>query len=112
MHILINRYLDKENYHQFFKNNFKGDFLSLELQFNFVSSNFISQINKVLRKYQVALSGCLDSEYIKNYFIDEYIEYPEMIYKIKSGINENEVKLVSKNLKTKGFFERFFQLFS
>ena len=112
MHILINRYLDNDNNYQFFENNFKGDYLSVELQFNFVSSNFISEINKVLRKYQVALAGCLDSEYIKNYFMDEHIDYPEMIYKIKSGINENEVKLISKNLQTKGFFERFFQLFS
>ena len=112
MHILINRYLDSDNYHKFFKNNFKGDYLSVELQFNFVSSSFISEINKVLRKYQVALAGCLDSEYINNYFMDEQIEYPEMIHKIKSGINENEVKLISKKLKTKGFFERFFHLFS
>ena len=111
-HILINRYLYNENYHQFFKNQFKGDCLSVELQFNFVSSDFIFEINKVLRKYQIALVGCMDGEYIKNYFTDKQIEYPEMIYKIRKGINENEVKLISKNPKKNGFFERFFQLFS
>ena len=96
----------------FLRNNFKGDYLCIELQFNFISNNFISEINTVLRKYQVVLAGCLDGEYIKNYFTDEQIQYPEMIYKIISGINENEVKLISKNQKTNGFFERFFQLFS
>ena len=29
-----------------------------------------------------------------------------------NGINENEVKLIPKNTKNKGFFEKFFQLFS
>ncbi len=112
MHFLINRYLANGNYSQFLRNNFKGDNLCIELQFNFISNNFISEINTVLRKYQVVLAGCLDGEYIKNYFTDEQIQYPEMIYKIISGINENEVKIISKNQKTNGFFERFFQLFS
>ena len=112
MHILINRYLDNDNYYQFLRNNFKGDYLCIELQFNFIANNFISEINTVLRKYQVVLAGCLDGEYIKNYFTDEQIQYPEMIYKIISCINENEVKLISKNQNKKGFFERFFQLFS
>ena len=35
-----------------------------------------------------------------------------MIYKIKDGFNENEVKLVPKNINKRGFFEKFFQLFS
>ena len=47
-----------------------------------------------------------------NFFKDEEIEYPLMIYKILSGINENEVQLVPKNKQKKGFFEKFFQLFS
>ena len=35
-----------------------------------------------------------------------------MIYKIQAGINDNEVKLIPKNVKKDGFFEKFFQLFS
>ena len=31
---------------------------------------------------------------------------------IKSGLNENEVSLVSKNYKNKGFFEKFFNFFN
>jgi len=112
MHILINRYFENGNYHSTFNNKFKGDYLCIEFQLIFISSNFISEINKVLRKYQVALAGCLDGHYIKKFFKDEKVEYSEMIYKIRTGINENEVKLISKNFKKTGFFERFFQLFS
>ena len=35
-----------------------------------------------------------------------------MVYKIKDGFNDNEVKLVPKNTKKASFFEKFFQLFS
>ncbi len=35
-----------------------------------------------------------------------------MIFKIKHGYNANEVLLVPKNDENKGFFEKFFQLFS
>ena len=112
MHILINRYFENGNYHLSFKDEFSGDYLCVEFQFKCISDIFISEIIKVLGKYQVALSGCLDSNYIKNYFVDQQLEYTEMIYKIQNGFNENEVKLISKNLKKTGFFEKFFQLFS
>ena len=29
-----------------------------------------------------------------------------------NGLNKNEVQLVSKNIENRGFFEKFFQLFS
>ena len=35
-----------------------------------------------------------------------------MASKLKNGFNKNEVALISKNPKNKGFFEKFFQLFS
>ena len=35
-----------------------------------------------------------------------------MVFEIINGINENEVNLVPKNTINKGFFEKFFQLFS
>ncbi len=111
MHILTIRYLENETYHLTFNNEFKGDYLGLELQFKYISTEFISKINKVLGKYQIDLAGCYDGKYIKNYFHNDKIEYSEMIYKIKNGLNENEVKLIPKNHTKKGFFEKFFQLF-
>ncbi len=112
IHILISRYLENGNYHLFYNDNFKGDYLCLEFQFKYISNNLISKINQVLGKYQINIAGCLDGKYIKNYFSDDKKDFSEMIYKIQSGLNENEVKLKPKNLKKVGFFEKFFQLFS
>ena len=112
MHMIINKYLvDGINYLSFNK-NFRGDLICIELQVKSISTNFISEINKVLEKYQIKVSDCIDGNYIKNFFKNNQILFSEMIYKIKDGFNENEVKLVPKNINKRGFFEKFFQLFS
>ena len=53
-------------------------------------------------------------DYIKNFFKEDEdnSELSEMASKIKDGFNNNEVILVPKNIENKGFFEKFFQLFS
>jgi len=35
-----------------------------------------------------------------------------MAYKLNNGLDKNEVQLVSKSIENRGFFEKFFQLFS
>ena len=112
MHILINRFFDGEKYHLSFSDKFSGDYFCVEFQFRFISLNFIYKMNKVLKKYHIELAGCLDGKYIQDYFVGEQIEYSQMIFKIKNGLNSNEAILISKNSEKKGFFEKFFQLFS
>ena len=112
MHILICRYLVNGNYHSSYNDKFKGDYLCIEFQFKYISSNFILNIDKILEKYQIKATGCMDGKYIKNYFSDNKIDFAEMVYKIQNGFNENEVRLIPKNYKNVGFFEKFFQLFS
>ena len=112
MHMIVDSYLI--NGKSF--NSFEKDLISKEfcLVINFISipNNFSHQIEKTLEKYQIKVNRFIDKSYIVNFFKDEEIEYPLMIYKILSGINENEVQLVPKNKEKKGFFEKFFQLFS
>ncbi len=112
MHILISRYLENGNYHSIFNNKFRGDYLCVEFKFKYISAEFINRINKVLGKYQINLEMYLDSKYIKNFFSNDQLNFSEMIYRIQIGLNENEVKLIPKNSKKTGFFEKFFQLFS
>ena len=104
MHILISRYLDDGNSSLYLGEKFIGDYLRLEIKFKYVQSSFISDINKVLEKYQIEIASCMDGNYIKNFFINDQIEFSEMIYKIQNGFNENEVKLIPKNIKKLGFF--------
>ena len=54
----------------------------------------------------------IDGNYVRNLFLEEDFDIDFMVHKVQNGFNLNEVKLISKNLRKKGFFEKFFQLFS
>ena len=111
-HLVVKKYLvDGLSYYSF-QENLIGDDFSLELQINHISINFIYEIEKALEKYQIEIEDYLDKNYVENYFKDKDLELCMMAHKIQNGSNYNEVKLVPKKLNKKGFFEKFFQLFS
>ena len=112
MHIIIQNYLiNGKTYLQFQKNLQTNDF-GLEIKFISVSNKLSYQLEKVLEKYQIKISKYISGIYVENYFRGKRNEFPVMVYEIINGINENEVKLIPKNTINKGFFEKFFQLFS
>ena len=63
--------------------------------------------DKILKRYQIKIIRYLDGNYIK-IFQNDNTELSAMVYKIHNGINNNEVKLVNKNLKKLGFLKNFF----
>ena len=112
MHMIINNYLiNGKNYHSYV-DNLRSDKLCLEVNFMSISSNTVFALDKILEKYQVKIKQYLNAKYIENFAKVENIEIPEMACKLKNGYNDNEVILVPKNTENKGFFEKFFQLFS
>ena len=112
IHIIIQNYLiNGKTYLKFQKNLPTNDF-GLEIKFISVSNKLSFQLEKILGKYQIKISKYISGIYVENYFQGKRNEFPVMVYEIINGINENEVKLVPKNSINKGFFEKFFQLFS
>ena len=112
IHIIIQNYLiNGKTYLKFQKNLPTNDF-GLEIKFISVSNKLSYQLEKILEKYQIKISKYISGIYVENYFQGKRNEFPVMVYEIINGINENEVKLVPKNTINKGFFEKFFQLFS
>ena len=69
-------------------------------------------LSRILQKYQIKISNYIDGNYVKNFFKDEEIELSLASHKLINGCNDNEVVIVPKNSENKGFFERFFYLFS
>ena len=86
--------------------------MCLELEFISIPNALEKEINRVLEKYQIKVLKYLDFYYIRSLFKESDIEIPLIVDKIQSGYNENEVELIEKSIKKKGFFEKFFQLFS
>ena len=82
------------------------------MKFISISNNLTSRFERLLEKHQIQVNQYMSGEYIQNFFGKDFDELSTMASKLKNGFNKNEVRLISKNIENKGFFEKFFQLFS
>ena len=108
--IVINN--DKNENHFLLNNNIDGDYLFLEVNFISIPSKFTFYFDKLLESYQIKISRYMSGKYINSYIGEDATELSLIANKLNNGLNKNEVQLVSKNVENKGFFEKFFQLFS
>ena len=112
MHFVINRCLiDGINYTSFDK-EIIGEDMIIEVNFISISNILIKEISNVLEKYQIKIDRLFEKKHIKNLFEGEHLDLSLIAFKIQSGHNKNEITLVPKSIKKRGFFEKFFQLFS
>tara|TARA_B100001093_G_C26557883_1_gene897357 strand:- start:140 stop:844 length:705 start_codon:yes stop_codon:yes gene_type:complete len=112
MHFIIDKYLiDGIDYTNFDK-EIDGDHICVEVNFISIPNTLIKEISNVIEKYQIKLDGLFEKKYIKSFFEDEILDLSVIAYKMQCGHNQNEIALVPKSVKKRGFFEKFFQLFS
>ena len=107
--------IEKQNSFLLNNTNNKNDYLFLEVNFISISNNFTFNFNKLLENHQIKIKRYMSGGYIKNFFNKESKESMELFLianKLNDGLNKNEVQLVPKVRENKGFFEKFFQLFS
>ena len=112
IHILIDNYLIDNVHFTELPLNQKCKNFSLDINFICLPNELIKDIEKTLKKFQISINQILSASYIDKYVSDTDINFFEMTSKIIDGHNKNEVKLVNKISKNKGFFEKFFNLFS
>jgi len=110
MHMLIINYDEDGNKN--FSNDFDENNLYTVVKFISISNSLTSILDKLLGKHQIQINQYMSGEYIKNFIGEDLGELSMMASKLKNGFNKNEVTLISKNIENKGFFEKFFQLFS
>ena len=112
MHMLI---IEKENNFSLNNANNNDDSLFLEVNFISIPYNFTFIFDKLLENHQIKIKRYMSGGYIKSFFDEESKESMELFVianKLNDGLNKNEVQLISKDKENKGFFEKFFQLFS
>ena len=112
IHFIVNRYLIDGINCKTFDKEIDGDHICVEVNFISISNTLINEISNVLEKYQIKISRLIEKKYLKSFFEDEHLDLSLIASKMQSGHNQNEIALVPKRLKKKGFFEKFFQLFS
>ena len=112
IHILIENYLiDDKNYFSLPK-NLKCNFFSLDVRFICLSKNLVGEIEQALKKYHILVNQIFCANYIERFIEQKNPNIFTTASRIKSGLNENEVLLVRKTSKNKGFFEKFFDFFN
>jgi hypothetical protein len=112
MHMVI---VEKENNFLLNNANNNDDYLFLEVNFISIPNKFTFYFDKLLENHQINIKRYMSGEYIKSFFDIESKESMElfvMANKLNDGLNKNEVQLISKSKENRGFFEKFFQLFS
>ena len=112
MHFIINKYsIDGVNYNSF-ENEIDGENMCVEVKFISIPNILMKEISHVLEKYQIKVDRFFDRNYINNFSALDSLDLSIVASNLKNGQNHNEIGLVPKNPKIKGFFEKFFQLFS
>ena len=112
IHMLIENLKINEKNHNVFVENLNSEYLYLDLKFIALSDQFIYRFNRTLEKYQIKIKQIISGKYLKNLKKEKKNEISLMAHKIREGYNSNEIEIVPKIRLNKGFFERFFQLFS
>jgi hypothetical protein len=109
MHMII---VDNENNFLLKNDNNNENYLFLEINFISIANKFTFYFDKLLQSHQIKISRYMSYKYIKSHVGEDSNDLSMMANKLNNGLNKNEVQLVSKNVENKGFFEKFFQLFS
>ena len=112
IHMLIENYqIDGKDY-SFLPENLKCNNFSLDIKFICLSKNLIEHYESILKRYHIFVNQILNAEYIKEFQDQQNPNIYTTASRIISGYNNNEISLVNKTLKSKGFFEKFFDFFS
>tara|TARA_E500000178_G_scaffold278783_1_gene278365 strand:+ start:681 stop:1382 length:702 start_codon:yes stop_codon:yes gene_type:complete len=112
MHMKIDQFYVDNDIYKTFPDNIRYKDLSVDLSFICIPKNFLQNLEKVLKKYQISIVKILSYQYL-NSFIDISGNEPGLVSKkILTGFNENEVIFTSKVLRNQSFFEKFFNFFN
>ena len=112
MHMLINNSDDSSIKNLSYDSDTNEGYLYLSVKFISISNTLTTVFEKLLENHQIQVNQYMSGEYIKHFFGKDIDDLSIMASKLKNGFNKNEVRLISKNIENKGFFEKFFQLFS
>ena len=112
IHMIIEKFVI-DNYEIFnLPDGLKCDNFSLDVKFITLPEDFVKILENILKKYQISIDRILSADYVKSFFAQDEHNLFQSSKKLIDGCNENEIQFVTKTEENKGFFEKFFDLFS
>jgi len=112
MHMCIINYIIDGKRYSSFDTKLINDYFCIEVSFIAIDNKLVFAFDDVLEKYQIKIKQYMCGNYINNFIGDTGDEISIIANKLRNGLNINEITIVPKHKENKGFFEKFFQLFS
>ena len=112
MHMCIINYIIDGKRYASFDTKLINDYFCIEVSFIAIDNKLVFALDNVLEKYQIKIKQYMCGNYINNFIGDTGDEISIIANKLRNGLNINEITIVPKHKENKGFFEKFFQLFS
>ena len=112
MHMCIINYIIDGKRYSSFDTKLINEYFCIEVSFIAIDNKLVFAFDNVLEKYQIKIKQYMCGNYINNFIGDTGDEISIIANKLRNGLNINEITIVPKHKENKGFFEKFFQLFS
>ena len=112
IHMLIDNYIIDNKSYSNLDPNLKCNNYALNVRFICLPNYIIENLEKILKKYQIAIHQIVEVNYVNDFFRNNGKDIFSNAREIILGCNTNEVQLLEKSKKNKGFFEKFFNFFS
>jgi hypothetical protein len=112
MHMCIANYIFDGKSYSSFDSKLINDYFCIEVSFIAIDDKLVFAFDNLLEKYQIKIKQYMCGNYINNFIGDTGDEISIIANKLRNGLNINEIIIVAKHKENKGFFEKFFQLFS
>jgi len=112
MHMCIINYIIDGKRYSSFDSELISDHFCIEVSFIAIDNKLVLEFDNVLEKYQIKIKQYMCGNYINNFIGDTDDEISIIANKLRNGLNINEIAFAPKHSENKGFFEKFFQLFS
>ena len=112
MHMCIINYIIDGKRYSSFDSKLINDYFCIEVSFIVIDNKLVFAFDNALEKYQIKIKQYMCGNYMNNFIGDTGDEISIIANKLRNGLNINEITIVSKHKENKGFFEKFFQLFS
>ncbi len=111
-HMIINRFIINKKGFSVLPDSISQKNLFLEIRFICIKIKMYLNFIKILSEYQISIKKILNYEYVNSFKIDGANHISLVANELIKGHNKNEINFKVKHPKTKGFFEKFFNLFS
>ena len=112
IHMMINKYIIDGIEYASLPKNIDSSYLSLEVKFICLNKNIIQNVKKIFSKYEISINSVLCYNYLKNFENFNSNNLFNIADNVLNGYNPNEIFLINKSFKNKGFFEKFFDFFN